>query len=653
MLILFVNAVVAFKTHFHSSSYGRNIQQRSIHMVASEAFILESTDTLKIVRVEPPSSYTEVSLAQDKPSSRPVALFLPGIDGVGSYAFSSLRNLSIEYELFRLEVRPEDRSSFSQVAATVVSAIRKLGAPVVLIGDSFGGLLASFIAAQNKALVSTLVLVNPATSYEFTAWPLLAPLILNSGPAYPLVGLSSLFLTVVQPEQFTRIGRRIMDRINSASTNEERIAELNGLFKLSQDFLSIMTPETVEWRLTRWLQNGNALMRSRYGSISAPTLLLIGSGDRLLPSADEGYRLQGLLKDAAVEVKEFRRGGHAILDDAADLAAILKTTKMFGPPRERFPIDVPFPSNAEIADAERSFIDPLRRAFSPVFLSKDANGKLISGIDHIPVGQEGRPVLLVGNHQLYGLDTGFIVHEFLVRRRVLIRGLAHPVLFAAFDGSSEEAPRPNDGGMFSTSNVQKFGAVEVSPASIFELLKRNETVLLFPGGANEACHGKGEAYTLKWSNKTDFVRMAAAFDAIIVPFGAIGVADSLDIVLDSNDIYSNPLLARFARRAAMRIPRARATVAENFTLPIFSPKLPRRVYFMFEQPFDTRSLDVRDRKACQTAYNSIKDQVEGCLDTLLKFRENDPYDTFVKRLTYEISSGAQAPTAPLISKIST
>lgn len=620
-------------------------------MVASETSILDNADTMKVVRVEPPSPYTEVGLAHETPLTRPVALFLPGIDGIGSYAFSSLRNLSIEYELYRLEVRPEDRSTFTQVAATVVSAIRKLRAPVVLIGDSFGGLLASFIASQHKALVSTLVLVNPATSYEFSAWPLLAPLILNSGPAYPLLGLSSLFFTVVQPEQFTRIGKSIIDRINSAPTNQQRIEELNGLFKLSQDFLSIMTPETVEWRLTRWLQNGNVLMRSRYGKISTPTLLLIGSGDRLLPSADEGYRLQSLLKGATVEVKEFRRGGHAILDDAADLAAILKTTRIFGPPREPLPIDVPFPSDAEIANAERSFIDPLRRAFSPVFLSKDANGRLSSGIDYIPVGQGGRPVLLVGNHQLYGLDTGLIVHEFLIKRRVLIRGLAHPVLFAAFDGSSEEGSRPNDGGMFSTSNVQKFGAVEVSPGSIFELLRRNETILLFPGGANEACHGKGEAYTLKWSNKTDFVRMAAAFDAIIVPFGAVGVADSLNIVLDAADMHSNPVLARFARRAAMRIPRARATVAENFTLPIFSPKLPRRVYVLFEQPFDTRSLDVYDRKACQSAYNTIRGQVEGCLETLLRFRENDPYDTFVPRLRYEISSGKQAPTAPLGSKI--
>jgi hypothetical protein len=33
---------------------------------------------------------------------------------------------------------------------------------------------------------------------------------------------------------------------------------------------------------------------------------------------------------------------------------------------------------------------------------------------------------------------------------------------------------------------------------LIQLLKRNETVLLFPGGAKEALHGKGEEYKLFW-----------------------------------------------------------------------------------------------------------------------------------------------------------
>ena len=35
----------------------------------------------------------------------------------------------------------------------------------------------------------------------------------------------------------------------------------------------------------------------------------------------------------------------------------------------------------------------------------------------------------------------------------------------------------------------------------FQLLKRNETVMLFPGGAKEALHGKGDEYKLFWYGK--------------------------------------------------------------------------------------------------------------------------------------------------------
>jgi hypothetical protein len=40
---------------------------------------------------------------------------------------------------------------------------------------------------------------------------------------------------------------------------------------------------------------------------------------------------------------------------------------------------------------------------------------------------------------------------------------------------------------------------------------------------------KGEAYKLIWKKDTDFVRMAAKLDAIIVPFAALGADDAYDV----------------------------------------------------------------------------------------------------------------------------
>jgi pimeloyl-ACP methyl ester carboxylesterase len=56
--------------------------------------------------------------------------------------------------------------------------------PVYLLGESFGGILAVAVAAARPDLVNRVVLVNPATSYERSAWPVLGPLL----PMVPKVG---------------------------------------------------------------------------------------------------------------------------------------------------------------------------------------------------------------------------------------------------------------------------------------------------------------------------------------------------------------------------------------------------------------------------------------------------------------------------------
>lgn len=56
--------------------------------------------------------------------------------------------------------------------------------PVYLLGESFGGILAVAVAAARPDLVNRVVLVNPATSYERSAWPVLGPLL----PMVPQVG---------------------------------------------------------------------------------------------------------------------------------------------------------------------------------------------------------------------------------------------------------------------------------------------------------------------------------------------------------------------------------------------------------------------------------------------------------------------------------
>ncbi|KAL3915951.1 MAG: hypothetical protein SGPRY_007022 [Prymnesium sp.] len=80
----------------------------------------------------------------------------------------------------------------------------------------------------------------------------------------------------------------------------------------------------------------------------------------------------------------------------------------------------------------------------------------------------------------------------------------------------------------------------------------------------------------------------------------------------------------------------------------------------------TTAVDPRDRQACATLYSSVQaranpgdqdcistlwEELEACLDYLLRKREEDPYEPVLPRAAAEASWGfeKQAPTFPLDS----
>jgi len=430
---------------------------------------------------------------------------------------------------------------------------------------------------------------------------------------------------------------------------------------MGSSFTNILGPQTLDWRLRKWLDTGNFVLQDRYKEITTPTLLLVGEDDRLLPSAKEAKRLARDMVgvERGIEVCSFKGRGHALLDGSVNLKQVVQDSRTF---RSAFldpsvttvssssPLDCPYPSPSEIAEVDEQlafFINTL----SPVFLSRNGvNGKISRGLGNVPVGQQGRPVLLVGNHQLYGADLGLIVREFLKERQTLIRGLAHPMIFQSStttgQGEGQEAvPTMTGGGPGMRNLFQRFGAVEVNPMNYYELLDRNETILLFPGGIREAYHKKGEEYKLFWPEKVDFVRMAALKNAIIVPFGAIGMADSVNMLLDANEIGALPVFGQRAKDANKMMPTARAGSNENFVAPFSIPSTPARNYFLFQEPIDMSGIDIYDKEKCREVYDRVKGRVEASISTLISLRKQDPYREFVPRTLYELTSrGKQAPT---------
>ncbi len=261
-----------------------------------------------------------------------------------------------------------------------------------------------------------------------------------------------------------------------------------------------------------------------------------------------------------------------------------------------------------------------------------------------------------------GLDLSMVMGKF-IEYNMTARGLAHPVIFQAptnqrvdLEGRTpglQKRPRSNTG--TSTNNFELFGAVMVTPRNYYRLLESGQNVLLFPGGVKEVFHGRDQAYELLWPEKVDFVRTAARFNATIIPLSSVGMADSLNILLDPEEIVNIPFVGERARQYAKNVTSARFDTKnedENFLPPLVAPGLPSRNYFVFGKPISTSNLDPKNKWACQAAYVSVQEEMKLGFRDVLAAREKDRYKDAPSRWAFERLTGKKAPTFAITDIIS-
>mmetsp|Transcript_3892 Transcript_3892/g.8491 ORF Transcript_3892/g.8491 Transcript_3892/m.8491 type:complete len:726 (-) Transcript_3892:55-2232(-) len=678
------------------------------------------TDTIKFSYVSPPSLthtnswrcdsqkeerkydldqdnvFEQISLSHN--ASKPLAIYLPGLDGVGISATTQFDDLAEQFELWRMSIAASDRTTFTDLTETVSAFINdvalKQNRSVILIGESFGGLLAPAVALRAKAQhfrrrrnddddsstssvgqIKGMVLVNPATSFDETSWSTVAPLLAqlkhlrdvdddkseesSSLPsAYSVVGGLALAATVPDSTQFRRIISMIT---NTPVTNADDLADTVESIVTGFGILDKSLPaDTIEFRVGQWLPVGCSVVNPRLETLDVPTLVIAGQDDNMLPTKDEAKRLVDVMPNA---VKlEVRGSGHFVLDDRVNLTkAIIESpidpfNKKDEPPYD--PIkDWDLPGEDEIKEVLERQVKPLRNLVSPVFFSTGVDGKRRMGLSHVPSAEGGKPVLITANHQFGGIDLGLIISQLIEDRGIKARGLAHPVIFAAGNqlsggGPNTVQPPPGGGDPNKDGQFQKFGAVKVTPRNYYRLMQTGQTALLFPGGVREVFHGKDEAYQLFWPETTDFVRTAARFNATIVPLSAVGAADSVNILVDAPDLLNLPfgLGDRIKNQSASTVSARFDTdnSAELFQPPFALPKpLPARHYFIFGKPFSTEHVDHSDKDACHQLYQDIQQEMKRGFDDVLRARKHDPYEDTPRRIAFERLTGKTAPTFPL------
>ena len=135
------------------------------------------------------------------------------------------------------------------------------------------------------------------------------------------------------------------------------------------------------------------------------------------------------------------------------------------------------------------------RATSPVMLSTLEDGKIVKGLAGIP--SEG-PVLFIGYHMLLGYELVPMVMNLLLERNILMRGMAHPMMFTR----KKEGYLPE---LSSFDTYRTMGAVPVSGTNLYKLLSSKAHVLLYPGGLREACHRKVMLWMVMFYHNKHFV----------------------------------------------------------------------------------------------------------------------------------------------------
>jgi 1-acyl-sn-glycerol-3-phosphate acyltransferase len=250
----------------------------------------------------------------------------------------------------------------------------------------------------------------------------------------------------------------------------------------------------------------------------------------------------------------------------------------------------------------RRALDELGDRLRPVV---DLSRPYVDGVERLPA--DGR-FLLVGNHTQFGSEV-FLISD-AVRRTIGTR--VRPL---AERGFGRMRGLPGD-------LIAAYGAVVGAPETARELMRNDETILVFPGGGREIAKFKGEEYRLRWQGRAGFARLSIENGYPIVPAGLVGGDDVYRSLTTRDSAYgrfSEALGRRLNGRADMAMPLLRGIG------PTLIPR-PQRMYLRFGSPIDTsRPLGV----TAQEWVDIVKDQTQRALENILgdlrRLRDGDPY----------------------------
>ncbi len=251
--------------------------------------------------------------------SRPLFVYLPGMDGTGALFRPQISGLKASFDIRCLSIPSDDLAGWetlvAQTARLIANEQRQVKSrPTYICGESFGGCLALQLAASYPSLCQHLILVNPATSAVHQPWVSWGASITQRLPP-TLYRLSTFGLLplLIQPQRVSLSNRQaLLQAMQSVS------------------------PRSAAWRIS--LLTKFTLETLPLGRVKQPVLLLASGADRLLPSLDEAGRLVRHLPNA--RTVQLPDSGHAcLLESEVNLGKLLKSTE-FDPSSRALPLSL-------------------------------------------------------------------------------------------------------------------------------------------------------------------------------------------------------------------------------------------------------------------------------------------------------------------------
>ena len=236
----------------------------------------------------------------------------------------------------------------------------------------------------------------------------------------------------------------------------------------------------------------------------------------------------------------------------------------------------------------------------------DLSRPYVSGLEMLPA--DGR-FLLIGNHtQFVGGEVLLIPH--FVRRAIGVR--VRPLADRRFGQQRG----------FGRDLITAYGGVVGSPETARELMRHNETVLVFPGGGREIAKFKGEEYHLNWNGRSGFARVAVENNYPVVPVGLVGGDDVYKSLVARDSALgrlNQSISTKLTGKADMAMPLMRGIG------PTLIPR-PQRMYLHFGEAIDTaKPAGASVENWVSSVRNNSQEALEAILTDLLTVRAHDPF----------------------------